>query len=77
MITNTMDAMTKDIEQQLKDAITASGLPLNAVATLSDTKHASLWRFMRGECHLRLDMAARVAKLFKMELTPPKKPARK
>lgn len=57
----------------LKKAIAESGVPHLRLEKETGVQRASIMRFMRGEQSLRLDMAARLAKFFELELTKRKR----
>ncbi len=62
------------LQDQLRDAVKASGKTLNAVACESGVPQPMLFNFMRGK-DIRLKTAAKLAEYFGMRLTVPKKKA--
>ncbi len=62
------------ITSQLLEAIEKSGLTLYRIAKDSQTPYAVLRRFVNGERGIKLETADRLAELFSMRLTKPKRP---
>jgi hypothetical protein len=62
------------LTEHLRKAIHDSGLSLYMVAKLTDTPYAAIHGFANGHRDLKLETADRLAALFKMKLTAPKRP---
>ena len=62
--------MTRDIEQQLRDAITASGRSLNQLSQESGVNDSQLSRFLRGQRSLTMATAALLCKVLGLQLCP-------
>jgi plasmid maintenance system antidote protein VapI len=60
-----MASMTETLRERLNEAESIRG-----VARATGTNHAALLRFARGDSHLRLDMADRLAAYWNLELRP-------
>jgi transcriptional regulator with XRE-family HTH domain len=58
----------KTMTEVLRQAVLASGLPLQQIAEAAGVERASLSRFVRGQRTLRLDMADRLAAYLGLEL---------
>ena len=56
------------ITDVLKDAIVKSGIPYKALERETGVKRSSIQRFIDGRQSIRLDMADRLAKYFKLRL---------
>jgi len=67
------------LSDDLRGAITGSGKTVYAVAKESGVSHPVLGRFLRGERGINIETADKLAKYFKLRLTPdsPQKPATK
>jgi transcriptional regulator with XRE-family HTH domain len=61
------------ISDQLKEAVRNCGCTRYQVSKDSGVPFASLDRFLKGERSLQLDSAEKLAKLFGMRLTKPKR----
>jgi plasmid maintenance system antidote protein VapI len=72
-----MKKTTDNIEQQLRRAIRSSGLSVNAIAKATGVPQSTLSRFVAETTTINLAGAAKVAALFEMRFTEPKKPAGK
>jgi transcriptional regulator with XRE-family HTH domain len=59
-----------DIIEQLKDAISNSGLSRYALSCASGVEQSALSRFMSGERGLSLESAARLADVLGLEMRP-------
>jgi transcriptional regulator with XRE-family HTH domain len=62
--------MTRDIEQQLRDAITASGRSLNQLSQESGVNDSQLSRFLRGRRSLTMATAGALCKVLGLQLCP-------
>jgi len=63
------------LADQLRKAVTDSGLSVYRIAKDSGVSQAVLQRFIAGDRdNIRIDTADKLAKYFKMRLTPPQKP---
>ena len=67
---------SRDIEDVLRRAILRSPESRYALAKRSGVSEAQLSHFVRGKRTLRLDTAAKLARILRLELRP-RKPARK
>jgi plasmid maintenance system antidote protein VapI len=65
------------LTNQLHQAINKSGLSLYAIAKATDTSYSAIHGFARGQRGLTLETADRLAELFGMRLTAPKRRATK
>ena len=65
---------SKNIAEQLKQAVRDSEWSLNSIAKASGILQSGLYRFVDDERGLSLDAACRLAELLKMELTDPVDP---
>ena len=61
------------LTEQLREAIVGSGLTLYAVAKRTDLPYAVVHRFVSGRRGLSLASADKLADLFQMRLTRPKR----
>ena len=59
---------------QLRKAIRDSGLSLYAVAKATNTPYAAIHGFANGHRDIKLETAEKLAELFGMKLTAPKRP---
>jgi plasmid maintenance system antidote protein VapI len=62
------------LTDQLRDAIHKSGLSLYRVAKATCTPYAAIHGFANGHRSINLETADRLAELFGMKLTAPKRP---
>ena len=68
--------MSKDIERKIREAIIKSKMSRYKISRLSGIGEAQLSLFVNGKRTLTLTSAAKVAKVFGLELKPKKKKAR-
>jgi transcriptional regulator with XRE-family HTH domain len=61
-----------DIQKQLRDAITASGLSLNQLGKSARVTASQISRFMRGTRDLNLGAANRLCQVLGLQLCPVK-----
>lgn len=66
--------MSNDLAEQLRDAIRASGLSTRDLARRSGVAQPVLSRFLSGQRDLTLRSASKVAAVFGMRWTKPKRP---
>jgi plasmid maintenance system antidote protein VapI len=66
----------ENIEDQLRAAIEGSGLTVNAIANAAGVQQSTLFRFVTGATSIQMRSAAKVAALFGMSLTKPRKVTR-
>lgn len=71
--THIMNKLKQPVTEALKKAIAESGLTYSHLERETGVVRASMLRFMRGECYLRLDMADRLADYFGLTVHEPKK----
>lgn len=64
------------IDEQLRAAIEASGLTLNALAVGAEVAYPVVFHFARGQRDIRLETAARLCKFLRLELTAKKRSRR-
>lgn len=69
-----LKAQLMNVAEQLRAALVASGLSHNELARRSGVEQASISRFIAGTRDLRLESAAKLCELLRMELTKPKRP---
>lgn len=62
------------LTDQLRKAIDDSGLSLYRVAKATHTPYAAIHGFANGHRDIKLETAERLAELFGMKLTAPKRP---
>lgn len=62
------------LTEQLRQAIHKSGLSLYMVAKVTHTPYAAIHGFANGHRDIKLETADKLAALFRMKLTAPKRP---
>ena len=68
-----MDSTVKDIEMQLHEAISGSGISCYEIAKRSGVTKSQLSLFLSGQRSLTLTSAAKIARVLGLELRPAKK----
>jgi DNA-binding phage protein len=66
-------ADANDLGEQLREAIRASGLTVYAIAQESGVDTGPIYRFMSGERSISLETAAKLAAVFGMRFTKPRR----
>ncbi len=61
------------LTDQLRQAIKDSGMSLYMVAKLTHTPYAAIHGFANGQRGIKLETAERLAELFRMKLTAPRR----
>jgi plasmid maintenance system antidote protein VapI len=65
--------MSKEVEQQLRDAIVQSKLSYHELMRLSGVNYTIIGRFVSGQRTLTLPVASKLAKALGLELKPKEK----